>query len=77
MKTKNITFSLPIELVSLLQASVGKRELSKFATQAIKKALEEKNKSLKSAYAAANEDPDRIRAIKDWESLDSESEGWE
>jgi len=75
MKTKNVTFSMPIELVNMLHSRIGKRELSKFATKAIKKALTEEMDSLKAAYAEANNDPDRLEVIKDWEALDLE--GWE
>ena len=75
MKTKNVTFSIPTEIVSQLHAKVAKRELSKFATQAIVQALKEKNDLLKAAYAKANEDPDREEVLKDWTTLDLE--GWD
>lgn len=75
MKTKNVTFSLPIEVVNLLHAKIGKRELSKFATRAIQKALTEEVDRLRAAYAAADKDPDRLETINDWASLDNEE--WE
>lgn len=75
MKTKNITISVPTELATQLHAAVGRRELSKFATKALEKALADKMHALKKAYAAANNDPDRIKTIQEWESL--EVEDWE
>ncbi|MDR3549876.1 MAG: hypothetical protein P4L31_00545 [Candidatus Babeliales bacterium] len=75
MKTKNITISMPTELVSTLQSKVGKRELSKYIVKVVRKAIEEEQTSLEAAYAAAENDPDRIETINDWRPLDME--GWE
>lgn len=75
MKNKNITFSMPDELIGTLHSVVGRRGLSQFVAKAIKKALEERMSELKRAYAAANNDPDRLKTISDWESL--EAEGWD
>lgn len=75
MKTKNVTFSIPLELVQSLQANINKRELSKFAAEALKKALKERMNSLKQAYADANNDPGQKEISEDWSSLDNE--GWE
>lgn len=75
MKTKNITISMPTELVSTLQSKVGKRELSKYIVKVVRKAIEEEQTSLEAAYAAAENDPDRIEIINDWRPLDME--GWE
>lgn len=74
MKTKNVTFCLPIEVVNLLHSKIEKRELNKFATIALKKALEQEDE-LRKAYAQANEDPGRIEVSKDWSFLDSD--GWD
>lgn len=75
MKTKNMTFSLPIDVVNQLNSTIGKRELSKFAAQALKRALKEKNDSLRAAYAEANSDPGQIEVSEDWRALDNE--GWD
>lgn len=75
MKTKNMTFSIPIDIANLLHSTISKRELSKFAAQAIKKALEQENEILRKAYADANNDPGQIEAREDWASLDNE--GWD
>ncbi len=72
MKNINVTFSIPEEVNSLLHTHVRKRELSKFVTSAIKKALEEEQSKLKAAYMAADKDPDRREVIEDWSSLESE-----
>lgn len=75
MKTKNVTFSMPIELVNSLHAKVGKRDLSKFVCQTIEKALAERANKLKSAYAEANEDPGQNEVSEDWKFVDNE--GWD
>jgi ATP-dependent protease HslVU (ClpYQ) ATPase subunit len=75
MKTKNITISVPTDLIATLQGMVGKRELSKFITKAIKKAVEEEKTSLAAAYAASDNDLDTIDVINDWKVLDTED--WE
>ena len=72
MKTKNITISVPTDLAVTLQGMVGKRELSKFITKAIKKAIEEERANLEAAYAAADNEPDTIDVINDWKKLDTE-----
>lgn len=75
MKTKNITFSLPIDIVELLQAFVEKQKMSQFAAQALRNALIEKKESLKAEYKEANKDPDRLKTIDEWRHLDIA--GWE
>jgi hypothetical protein len=75
MRTKTVTFSIPIELNDLLRARVGKRGLSRFVTQALKKALEEEDQQLKAAYLEATNDPERLKISKEWEVIDYE--GWE
>lgn len=72
MKTKNFTFSLPLNVANQLTSRVAKREMSKFAAQALKEALERQAEDLKRAYAEANEDQDREEVLKDWATLDSE-----
>lgn len=75
MKTKNISVSMPTDLLITLQGMVGKRELSKFITKAVKKAIEEEKTSLEAAYAAADNDPDTVDVVNDWKALDTED--WE
>lgn len=71
---KNMTFSIPDDLVQMLHINVGKRGLSRFISEAVRKALTEKQreeeKELDAAYEAANKDADRLEALKDWDSLD-------
>ncbi len=74
-KKVHVTFSIPVEINNLLHAVVEKRGLSDFAAKALQKALDEERQSLKDAYAAANNDPDRKSILSDWEALDSE--GWD
>ena len=75
MKNKNITISMPTELISTLQGMVGKRELSKFITKVVKEAVDQNRIKLEAAYAEAAQDPDRLKTINDWKPLDVE--GWE
>ncbi len=73
MEHKNMTFSIPVDLLGLLHANIGKRDISRFISESILKALKEKEiqeeKALDAAYEAANNDPDRLEVIKDWDSL--------
>ena len=71
-KKVNVTFSIPVEVNTLLHSVVEKRGLSDFATKALQKALEEEQSSLRQAYAAADRDPDRKKVIDDWSVLDVE-----
>lgn len=75
MKTKNVTFSIPLDLIDTLQRTVGRREMSKFVAKAVEKALKEKLKKLAAEYAASENDPDVQEVIEDWKALDVE--GWE
>lgn len=75
MKKTNVTFSIPREIVELMQGLVGRRKMSSFVAEAINKALEEKVAALKEAYAQANVDPDRAEVIKDWAAI--EGDGWD
>lgn len=70
----NVTFSLPVEINTLLHTRVERRMLSQFVSAAISKALNEERANLRAAYKAANNDPDRNEVITDWDALDSE--GW-
>ena len=74
-KTTTVTFSLPTELNKALHAFVGGRGLSKFVAKAIEQALKEERMSLRKEYAEASKDPDRLKTIEDWKSLDVE--GWD
>ena len=71
-KKVNVTFSIPIEVNALLHSVVEKRGLSEFATKALQKALKEEQNALRTAYAAADRDPDRKKVIDDWSVLDAE-----
>jgi len=72
MNTVNVTFSLPEPLIRQLHAVVKKRDLSRFVSKAIEKALNEAQEILKAAYAAADKDADRNKVIEDWSLLDIE-----
>ena len=74
MRHQNITFSIPEDLKSNLQAHVGKRGMSQFISSAIFKALKEEEAKreieLDLAYEAANQDLDRIETLQSWNTLD-------
>lgn len=72
MRTVNVTFSIPVSVNVQLHSVVKKRGLSKFVTDALKKALEEEKMNLKAAYLDAENDEDLQKTIKDWAELDGE-----
>ena len=78
MKHKNITFSIPEDLRAVLYHHVNRRGVSRFISNAIRKALEEesvnKEKELDAAYESANQDSDRMETIRDWDTLDDVSD---
>ena len=78
MRHNNITFSIPTDLKAILLAHVSKRGMSKFISNAIRKALEDerlKNEaSLDAAYEAAMGDADRLETLQDWNALDDVSD---
>ncbi len=85
-KHKNITFSIPSDLLLSLHSHIGHRGLSQFISEAIRKALgeeiDEKQTSLDAAYEAANTDATRLQTLRDWDLLDDTSdltgeENWE
>lgn len=78
MGHRNITFSIPEDLKASLLAHVDKRGMSRFISNAIRKALEEdelkKTKDLDAAYEAANQDQERVDTIREWDTLDDTSD---
>jgi hypothetical protein len=66
---------------------VSKREMSKFISNAIRKALKEEKlkneENLDAAYEAASRDTDHLETLQDWDALDDvsdlmkEEENWE
>jgi metal-responsive CopG/Arc/MetJ family transcriptional regulator len=74
MKHQNLTFSIPEDLKVALHVFIGRRGMSRFISDAVRKALEEemleKEQILDTAYEAANRDTDRLEVIRDWNSLD-------
>lgn len=86
MKHKNMTFSIPDDLIQLLHINIAKRSVSRFISEAVRKALKEKEiqeeKELDAAYEAAYKDSDRLEVLRDWDSVDDTSdlkddEDWE
>lgn len=75
MKTKNVTFSLPEDVVEMMQSLIGKQKMSSFAAQALEQALKQKKESLRKQYVEAAQDVDRLKTIEEWSITDVE--GWE
>ena len=75
MRTVNATFSLPVEVYSLLHGFVEKRGLSRFVSGAIEKALESRQGELRQAYLENNKDKLMHLDLKEWDSL--QTEGWD
>ncbi|MBA3722355.1 MAG: hypothetical protein H0W88_08130 [Parachlamydiaceae bacterium] len=78
MKHKNMTFSIPEDLKINLQSHISKRGMSRFVSNAIRKALFDdevnKERELDAAYEAANQDTDRLDTLRDWNMLDDVSD---
>lgn len=70
MNTVNITFSISKEVSEELCAAIAKRRMSRFVSEAIRKALsdEKKRKNLAQEYLDANTDEGQTEIFKDWES---------
>jgi len=66
VKKIKVTFSISVELNNMLHSMIPSTQLNSFVTQAIERALEKK--SLKKAYLEANEDPDRLKTIQEWDA---------
>ncbi len=71
-KKISVTFSIPVELNTMLHSMIDRRKLSLFVAQALEQALQEKREALKKAYVQAYKDSDRIQTIKEWEALEGE-----
>lgn len=70
---QNMTFSMPEDLKIILHTRIGKRGLSRFISNAIRKSLNEgesnKERELDAAYEAASHDSDRMEVLRDWDLL--------
>lgn len=80
-QTDVMTFSLPVQLIAQLRSSIGQGEMSRFATQALQKALEQEQEKLRKEYQAAANDPERKKIVEEWsaldvEGLDDEDQDW-
>lgn len=73
-----MTFSIPEDLRAVLYARIGKMNISRFISNAVRNSLEEesirKETELDAAYKAANQDKDRKTTLKDWNALDDVSD---
>ncbi len=72
MKTKNVTFSLPENVIDMMHSLIGKQKMSSFAAQALEQALEQKKESLRKQYTEAAQDADRLKTIEEWSVTDVE-----
>ncbi|MBA2727845.1 MAG: hypothetical protein H0U49_06710 [Parachlamydiaceae bacterium] len=79
--TVNVTLSLSPTLVARLHHCLPKRQISRFKTEALNKALDElqqkKEGDLESAYAKAFADEDRIESVEWNECDENQIENWE
>ena len=67
MRTINRTYSMPIEVDRDLRLLVGRRHISSFVAESVRKNLANLGDRLAKEYATASEDEDRKEVIKDWE----------
>ncbi len=75
MKTKNMTFSLPVDLIDQLRVVNRGKGFSKFVVATLEEAVKKEIAILKIQYMAANNDSDTQETISDWSALDAEE--WE
>ncbi len=79
-KHRNITLSLPQELISELHLFVQKRGISRFVEEAITEKLETKKSSHEQQYKEAALDEERNKIFAEWDTLASEGldeqNGW-
>lgn len=81
-KHENITLSFPSDLAALLHIKIPRRGISKYVSEAVKKALKEDEQKallkLEAAYEDANKDRDRLKLIEDWAAIEQEdTQEWE
>lgn len=69
LRHRNITLSLPQEMINELHVFVKKRGISRFVEEAVKEKLKIQKFSLEQQYIEAAQDEDRNQIFSDWESL--------
>ena len=62
------TYSIPEDIDRDLHQLIGRRNISHFVAESVRKNLKSIRKDLAKEYAAANKDRGQKEALKDWES---------
>ncbi|MBI1976210.1 MAG: hypothetical protein HYS56_01735 [Candidatus Omnitrophica bacterium] len=75
VKTKAVTFNMPVELHWQLRVLVGPKKMSRFVCDAVKERISDQKKRLRDAYLAARQDSRREKAIDEWKI--TEGENWQ
>jgi hypothetical protein len=78
MAMRKMTFTIPEELVGPFLLAVPSTRRSKFAADALKKALKEREDALIAACDAVNADPELNALVDDWQAVsDPIEEPWD
>ena len=75
MKTKSVTFNMPVELHWQLRTLVGHKKMSQFVCEAVRGKISEQEKKLKNSYIDAQKEQERNRVIEEWKL--TEGEHWQ
>ncbi len=75
MRTVNRTYSMPIDLDHDLRLLVGRRHISGFVAESVRKNLAKLSDKLAKEYTEASEDEDRKEVIKEWECTTADGLG--
>lgn len=71
---RTMSISISDELYDKLKHIVPAKKVSNFVSLAINKELEAKEKELKMAYLAAENDQDRQNELEEWDSIDDHNQ---
>ncbi|GEM_PF-4342076 len=75
MKTKTVTFNMPVDLHWQLRVLVGPMHMSQFVCGAVREKISEAKKKLRYSYMKAEKDRKRTAAIHEWNI--TEGENWQ
>lgn len=75
VKTKTVTFNMPVELHWQLKVLVGSKKMSRFVCDAVQERISDQKKQLRAAYLEARMDSKRESAIHEWRI--TEGENWQ
>lgn len=72
MKTKPVTYTIPLNLDATLHSKIGRGRMSKFVTQALWDALKKEEESLLKEFLEADKDAGNSEVRKSFSDLEGE-----